>query len=103
MIVRTWRGRAAKSRPDDYKRHFEGAVLPELHRLDGFLGSLLLRRETADDLEILVITRWASLDAIKSFAGEDHERAVVEPGAIAALESFDATVTHYEVIAGDDS
>jgi heme-degrading monooxygenase HmoA len=101
MIVRTWRGRAAKSRPDDYKRHFEGAVLPELHSLDGFLGAMLLRREAEGDLEMLVITRWASLDAIKSFAGEDYERAVVEPGAVAALESFDETVTHYEVIAGE--
>ena len=103
MIVRTWQGRAAKARPDDYKRHFEGAVLPELHRLSGFLGAMLLRRETADDLEIMVITRWTSLDAIKGFAGENYERAVVEPGAVAALVSFDDTVTHYEVIAGEDA
>ena len=103
MIVRVWRGRAAKGRPDDYKRHFEGAVQPQLRGLDGFLGAMLVRREAGDDLEIMVITRWASLEAIKRFAGETYERAVVEPGAVAALESFDETVTHYEVIAEEDA
>ncbi len=98
MIVRTWRGRAAKDRPEDYQRHFDKAVLPELQQLGGFLGALLLRRETAEGLEFLVLTQWASLDAIKGFAGEDYERAVVEPGAVAALESFDETVSHYDVL-----
>jgi heme-degrading monooxygenase HmoA len=98
MIVRTWRARAAKDRPEDYQRHFDTVVVPHLEGLAGFCGALLLRRELADGLEYLVATRWESLDAVKGFAGEDYIRAVVEPGAIAALESFDDTVTHYEVI-----
>jgi len=98
MIVRTWRGRAAKDRPEDYSRHFNRTVLPQLRELEGFLGALLLRRETPDGLEFLAVTQWDSVAAIKRFAGEDYERAVVEPGAVAALESFDEKVRHYEVI-----
>jgi heme-degrading monooxygenase HmoA len=98
MIVRTWRGRALKDRPGAYQQHFDTAVLPALENLPGFLGAMLLRREQAGRLEFLVITRWESLDAIKGFTGEDFERAVVEPGAVAALESFDDRVSHYDVI-----
>jgi hypothetical protein len=38
------------------------------------------------------------LDAIRAFAGIDVEKAVVEPGAIAALSDFDTSVRHYGVI-----
>jgi hypothetical protein len=38
------------------------------------------------------------MDAIRAFAGEIVSRAVVEPDAVAALVSFDATVQHYQVV-----
>jgi heme-degrading monooxygenase HmoA len=98
MIVRIWRALAPKDRPDDYKRHFDGHVLPELRELEGFLGATLLRSDVEAGFDILVITRWESVDAIKSFAGENYETAVVEPGAVAALASFDRHVTHYQVL-----
>jgi heme-degrading monooxygenase HmoA len=65
---------------------------------EGFLGATLTRQEENGRIEFLVMRRWASLDAIRAFAGDMLERAVVEPGAVAALESFDKTVSHYEVI-----
>jgi len=37
------------------------------------------------------------MDAIRAFAGDTPERAVVEPEARAVLREFDETVTHYEV------
>jgi hypothetical protein len=45
-----------------------------------------------------VLTRWKSMDAIREFAGGEIDKAVVEPGAVAALIDFDAKVQHYEVI-----
>ena len=38
------------------------------------------------------------MDAIRTFAGDKVETAVVEPGAVAALVSFDRTVQHYEIV-----
>ena len=98
MIVRLWRGRADLARPEDYPKHFRDNVLPELQATPGFLGAKLTRRDDADEIEFLVITEWVSLDAIRAFAGETIDRAVVEPQAIAALKSYDATVQHFEVI-----
>jgi heme-degrading monooxygenase HmoA len=98
MIVRTWRGHAPQSKPEDYPAHFNGAVLPELRNVPGFVNAMLLRRETAEGYDFLVVTTWESLEAIKSFAGAAYDRAVVEPGAVAALAGFDDTVDHYELL-----
>jgi heme-degrading monooxygenase HmoA len=97
MIVRTWHGRAALSKPDEYLRHFRTNVVAELRAVDGFLGATVLRQIRPDDVEYLVISRWRSMDAIRGFAGDNVGRAVVEPGAMAALASYDEFVEHYEV------
>ncbi len=41
--------------------------------------------------------RFASLQAVKAFAGQDHETAYVPPAARAVLKRFDAQSQHYEV------
>lgn len=98
MIIREWRGRTEAARADDYPKHFRTVVVPELQRVPGFLGAYLTRHQTGGLLEFVVITRWESMDAIRAFAGSAPEKAVVEPGAVAALTSYDPTVRHYEVI-----
>jgi heme-degrading monooxygenase HmoA len=57
-----------------------------------------MRREVGGSVEIRVLTLWASLDAIRAFAGADLTTAVVEPAAEAVLTSYDITVDLYEVI-----
>ena len=49
-------------------------------------------------IEFLVLTLRRSMDTIRAFAGPKIEKAVVEPGAVAALIEFDADVRHYDVI-----
>jgi heme-degrading monooxygenase HmoA len=98
MIVRSWRGRARRLKADAYPKHFREAVIPALREVPGFLGAQLSRRADADAVEFLVLTRWQSMDAIRAFAGPAVDKAVVEPGAIAALDDFDHTVQHYEVM-----
>jgi len=98
MIVRSWRGRASAARADAYPAHFAHSVLPALRGIEGFLGASLLREVEGDTIEFLVLTRWTSLDAIRAFAGAEIGKSVVEPEAVAALVSFDATVRHYEVV-----
>jgi hypothetical protein len=41
--------------------------------------------------------RFDSLDAVRAFAGEDHEAAVVPPEAQALLVRYDRRSAHYEV------
>ena len=98
MIIREWRGRAASERAAAYPQHFRTSVVPELKHVPGFLGADLSQREVDGHIEFLVLTRWQSMAAIEAFAGSDVAKAVVEPGAVAALIDFDAHVQHYQVI-----
>lgn len=98
MITRVWRGYAPRSNPAAYAVHFREAVLPALRGIGGFRGASLLRHDRAKEVEFMVLTRWASMDAVRAFAGADPDRAVVEPAAVAALTRFDDRVRHYEVV-----
>ena len=98
MIIREWRARARPSLAHAYPEYFNAHVLPQLKRITGFLGASLSQRRVGDMVEFLVLTRWASVKAIRAFAGADIEQAVVESAAKAALASFDSHVRHYEVL-----
>jgi len=98
MIIREWRGRTNRDRAEAYPAHFHNVVLPELRGIAGFVGATLGRRDQGETIEYLVLTRWQSLDAIPAFAGDEPEKAVVEPGAVAALADYDDFVRHYEVV-----
>lgn len=98
MIARMWRGRASASNQHAYVKHFRQNVLPELHRINGFLGASLLKEDRSDEVLFLVLTKWASLDAIRAFAGNEITKAVVEPEAVRALIDFDLTVQHWEIL-----
>jgi heme-degrading monooxygenase HmoA len=98
MIVREWRGRATRSQADAYPRHFRERVISELREVPGFMGAQLSRRDVDGGVEFLVLTQWQSMDAIRGFAGTEVDKAVVEPGAAAALVEFDERVRHYEVV-----
>jgi mannose-6-phosphate isomerase-like protein (cupin superfamily) len=99
VIARRWRGWAeSREKSDAYEAHFERDVRPWLEATDGFEGATLDRVEGDDGrTEIVVVTRWASIDAIRAFAGDDVEAAVVEPAARAVLADFDTRVRHIEL------
>jgi heme-degrading monooxygenase HmoA len=98
MIARVWHASADRARRDAYPEHFKRRVIDELRAVPGFLGADLLSRDAPDGVDFTVLTRWASMDAIRRFAGDDPERAVVDPEAAAVLRSFDRHVTHFDVV-----
>lgn len=99
MIVRTWNARARAENVGGYIQHFDELLKPALSKLEGFVSASILLRmnDGTGDVHIVVMTRWESLDAIRAFAGEQIEVAVVEPAAAAVLESYDRHVEHFTV------
>jgi mannose-6-phosphate isomerase-like protein (cupin superfamily) len=101
VIARRWTARAqGAEQADAYVAHFERAVRPELEGTEGFLGATVERVQHDSEVEIVVVTRWESIDAIRAFAAEDVEQAVVAPEARAVLSSFDDRVRHIELADG---
>lgn len=100
MIVRVWRARASMEKAASYVQHAADRVFPELHRIPGHKGALLLRREQGETVELHVLTFWSSMAAVQAFAGPSSDTAVVEPDARAMLLAYDRTVDHYGVVAG---
>jgi heme-degrading monooxygenase HmoA len=98
MIARVWRGIALPDRTDDYLAHLQQAIFPELSRIAGYQGASVLRRDLEHGVEITVQTLWASMDAIRQFAGESVNAAVVAPAAQPLFRSYDTTVTHFQVV-----
>ena len=98
MIVRLWKGRARPETADAYQRHVVSSVFPALRKLPGFIRARVLRRTSGDHVEFLVMTEWESLDAVRVFAGDAIDRAVVEPAARAVLSDFDDHVDHFELV-----
>jgi heme-degrading monooxygenase HmoA len=99
MISRIWNGRTRPENAAAYERLLRAEILPGIAaRVPGYRGAHLLRREDGGEVEFVTVTWFDSLDAVRAFAGEDYEAAVVSPAARALLASFDARSRHYETL-----
>src|SRR5205807_1729679 len=81
----------------EYLDHFSKIVLPELRRVNGFLGATVSFRHGEKETEIFVETAWRSLEAVRAFAGPDLKAAVVAPEAAALLTDYDRRVGQLEI------
>jgi heme-degrading monooxygenase HmoA len=97
MIGRIWHGWASPENADAYEQLLRSEVLPGIQRIEGYRGAQLLRREAGEEVEFVTLTLFDSLDAVRAFAGEDYELAVVPPEARKLLARFDERSAHYEV------
>ena len=97
-ISRHWRGLARADQAAAYVEHLRNETFPAVQKLPGFLESAILQRKLPQGVEFIVITVWASLDAIKAFAGDAVETAVVPPKVQAMMVEFDPVARHYEML-----
>jgi len=99
MISRIWHGWTATENADKYELLLRADVLPGIHRIRGYNGAYLLRREAANnEIEFLTITQFTDIAAVKAFAGKDYERAVIAPGAEKLLAHYDERSAHYQTL-----
>ncbi len=99
MIFRIWHGWTSPGNADTYEALLKEEIFVgiEDRRIPGFNGIQLLRRDVGSEVEFITIMTFDSLAAVREFAGEDYEAAVVPPKARAVLARFDARSQHYEL------
>ena len=99
MISRIWHGWTTPENADIYETLLKSEIFAGIQgrQIAGFNSIHLLRRDLGDEVEFVTIMWFDSLEAVRTFAGEDYEAAVVPAKARAVLKRFDARSQHYQV------
>ncbi len=98
MIGRLWHGWTSPENAGPYEELLRTKILPGIQRVHGYRGAYLLRRQDVGEVEFITLTLFESMAAVRAFAGEDYEKAVVLPEARALLSRFDERSVHYDVL-----
>jgi heme-degrading monooxygenase HmoA len=98
VISRHWRGLAKPIHAGAYVEHLKAETFPAIRQLPGFLNASILRRTAPEGIEFLIVTEWESLDAVRAFAGDHVEEAVVPAKVHDMMVDYDRQVRHYEVV-----
>lgn len=97
MVARIWRGAVRAEDAAEYVAYIEQTGLREYRETPGNRGAWLLSRIEGDRCEVVTLSFWDSLDAIRGFAGDDIERAVYYPEDERFLIEQDDRVTHWDL------
>jgi len=99
MIGRIWHGWTKPEKADAYENLLREEIFFGIasRNLTGYNGIQLFRRKVEEEVEFVTIMWFESIEAIKTFAGEDYETAVVPSKARELLKRFDERSQHYEV------
>ena len=104
MISRIWHGWTTRDHVDQYEMLLKEEIFVGIQdrQIRGFRNIQLLRRNVGEEVEFVTIMSFDSLEAVREFAGEDYETAVVPEKARAVLSHFDQRSQHYEVRAASE-
>jgi len=97
VIARTWRGWTMREDADAYLEYLRETGLKEYRATPGNRGAWVLRRDDGERTEILTLSFWDSLDAVRVFAGDEVDRAVFYPEDDRYLVDREPTVRHYRL------
>ncbi len=100
MISRIWHGWTTLENADAYEELLKDEIFVGIRNrnIKGYKGIQLLRSNASnDEVEFVTIMWFDSLVAVREFAGDDYENAVVLPAARKLLTRFDGRSQHYEV------
>jgi hypothetical protein len=99
MITRIWHGWTTPGNADKYEVLLKEEIFVGIQdrHIRGFNSIQLLRRDVGSEVEFVTLMLFDSIDAVREFAGEDYEAAVVPERARALLSRFENRSRNYEV------
>jgi antibiotic biosynthesis monooxygenase (ABM) superfamily enzyme len=99
MISRIWFGWTTTQNAEAYEKLLRTEIFPGIvaKKIPGFRRIELARRPDGDEFEFVTTMWFDSMEAVKAFAGERYQTAVVPPAARALLKGFNDIAEHYEV------
>jgi heme-degrading monooxygenase HmoA len=97
MIARSWRGAVRNEDAEAYAAYIAATGFAAYAETAGNRGAWMLRRDEGERTEFLTFSLWDSRDAIRAFAGDDIEAAVLYPEDERYLVDGGTDIRHYEV------
>jgi heme-degrading monooxygenase HmoA len=97
MIARIWSGAVRTVDADEYAGYIRETGFAEYGRTPGNRGAWLLRRDDEGTTEFMTLSLWDSIGAVRAFAGEDIEAAVLYPEDERYLIGGESRIAHYDV------
>ena len=96
-IIRTWKGWTTLEKAPIYQDFLVNEVFPEVKRkgVDGLEKVSISTLERNDEMEFFLVLQFDSLNAVKSFAGENYEQAYIPEKAKGILSRYDKTAEHF--------
>ena len=98
MIARLWHGRTKPENANSYEKLLRTKVFPSFDRVTGYRGAYLFREDGEIESEFVTLTLFEDLEAVRRFAGENYEAAVVPAEAKKLLSRFDQRSKHYQIV-----
>lgn len=100
MIVRVFRARCKEGQDTAFEALLRRESVPAMSRARG-LVALYPGRPVTRSGEFVMVSVWATEDALHAFAGEDYERPILFGDEATVVESCD--VQHFEAFGVDGS
>lgn len=99
-IIRTWKGYTSIENAPIYKEMLVNEVFPAVKKkgVDGLEKVSISVQNKSDEVEFFLVLQFESLNAVKTFAGENYEIAYIPDNAKEVLSRYDEKAEHYEFI-----
>ena len=97
MILRRWRGAVVARDAERYLAYVAETGVADYRDTPGNLGVVMLSRPVGDLVEVVTLSLWESMDAVRAFAGDDPEQARYYPEDEQYLVEKDDRVQHHTV------
>jgi heme-degrading monooxygenase HmoA len=105
MIAREWKCLCPRRHREGFLKHLERTGVREAKATPGYKGHQVLERlcdacptGQSSNIEIALVTYWDSWQAVRAFAGDDPEHALLYPGDERFEIIPDKHVRHYDVL-----
>ena len=102
VILRKWTGRIRTAEEQEYVAYIAGTGVEDYAKTPGNLGFEMLLRDLGNgESEVTTLSWWASMDAIRAFAGATVELAKYYPEDQRYLVHRPLHVEHHRIVASD--
>jgi hypothetical protein len=96
LIARIWHGWTTPENASAFEDLLTKEAIPSIEngKIDGLKGIQLLKRDVGNEVEFTTIMWFENLEAVKKFAGEDYEKAHIDPVVAPLLLRYDPLSAH---------